>query len=224
MKKMKILLPLLCCLCLLCACGKEKGTDPVEAARQAVEKGTAPDFEALKKADPLIIAWLTIPGTPVSDPIRQDADNENALSEYSLYTQAAYNSPDFTDPAAVVYGPLTSDGSLFGALQRTFSEDGSLERCGNIIVYIPEGALRYRAFAASLYNSTHLLHACHGLQSSADRTAFLDSLKSYHVMSRQWDESIALSESERLLVLSAHTPQNEDLRYLVLTKSVSPAG
>ena len=224
MKKMKILLPLLCCLCLLCACGKGKAPDPVAAARQAVEKGNAPDFEALQKADPRIIAWLYLPNTAVSDPIRQDADNENALSEYSLYTQAAYNSPDFTDPAAVVYGPLTSDGSLFGTLQRTFSEDGSLERCGEITVYTPEETLRYRAFAASLYNSTHLLHVYHGLQSSADRTAFLDSLKSYHVMSRQWDESSSLTEPDRLLVLSAHTPQNEDLRYLVLAKSVSPTG
>ena len=139
----------------------------------------------------------------------------------SVYSQSAYNSASFTDPVTVIYGSEATPGRQFSSLQRTFSEDGSLSRAGDILVYTPDGTLKYRTFAAGLFNSSHLLHDYHGFRNLDELESFLSAFRTYHAMSRQFDETVTLSGSDQLLILSTHVPQNEDLRFLVVARLVA---
>ncbi len=218
---------------LLCACaGKTvNGPSALDAARDAALGGHAPDFAALRKLNPDIVAWLSAPNAGISEPVLQRAGDDTYYASHapdgtqnaggSVYSQSAYNAVDFTDPVTVLYGSEATPGRQFSSLQRTFSEDGSLSRAGDILVYTPDGTLKYRAFAAGLFNSSHLLHDYHGFRNLEEREAFLSAFRKYHAMSRQFDETVTLSDSDQLLILSTHVPQNEDLRFLVVARLVA---
>ena len=216
----KILMFLAMCLTALIftGCGQANRADPLQQARDAAAAGNSPDFAALREQKPGAVAWLSIPGAGISEPVT--LWREGPAPEDSLYVQAEYNGPDFNAPVTVVYGSLSNDGSLYGTLQRSFTEDGSLQKCGRITVYTPEKVLQYRAFGATLYNNNHLLRTYEAEQIPQ----LLDSVRHYHVMSRQWDDAVPYSEGDSLLILSAHAAHSDDMRYLVLAKLADEAG
>ena len=228
-----VFLSLLVLASLLCACaGKsESGPSALDAAREAALEGRALDFAALRELNPDIVAWLSAPDASISEPVLQRAGDDSYYASHapdgtqnaggSVYSQSAYNAADFSDPVTVLYGSEATLGRQFSSLQRTFSEDGSLGRAGEILVFTPEGTLKYRAFAAGLFNSSHLLHDYHGLRNTEELESFLSAFRNYHAMSRQLDETITLSDSDQLLILSTHVPQNEDLRFLVVARLVA---
>ena len=90
------------------------------------------DFDYYQKKNPDVCAWLEIPGTDIDHPILQNPDddeyysrrswNKKKSSKGSLFTQATYNSTDFSDPVTIIYGHRTNDGSMFGQLQKTYSD------------------------------------------------------------------------------------------------------
>jgi len=214
-----MLLLLLTGMILLSACGKQDKAQEsaVDLARKAVEAGKEPDFDALKKEDETVIAWLYIPGTKVNDPVSTD-------SNAGIFLQTEINSADFSDRGTVLYGKLSSDGSQFGELQKIYSEDGSLQKYREITVFTPEKTLHYEAFCAASFSDRHVLtnyYLWRFLNSFED---FLHDVLNYHSMSRQYDETVTVGEADRLLVLSCHARQSDDQRYLILARSVDEAG
>ena len=152
-RRLIISLCLLVLASLLCACaGKsESGPSALDAAREAALGGHAPDFAALRERNPDIVAWLSAPDASISEPVlRRQGDDSYYASHApdgtqnaggSVFSQSAYNAMDFTDPVTVLYGSEATPGRQFSSLQRTFSEDGSLSRAGDILVYTPDGTL-----------------------------------------------------------------------------------
>ena len=192
---------------LLSACGST-ATDPVSETRTSVSEGNAPDFSVLSENT---IGWLVSPEGVINAPVT------TAETSDSLYIQTDYNNSDYSDSVTVIYGALTNDGSLFGSLQQTFSENGSLDSFSPLTLYTRDGTKTYKVFGATLYNSNHLLYTF----GSGKTEAMLDSIRHYHVMSRQWDDTYVWQQGDQLLILSAHAPQSEDLRYLVLATQIS---
>ena len=235
LKRQKLLVPLLLLVLasLLCACAgrTESGPSALDAAREAALEGHAPDFTALRELNPDIVAWLSAPNASISEPVLQRAGDDSYYASHapdgtqnaggSVYSQSGYNSADFTDPVTVLYGSEATPGRQFSSLMKTFSEDGSLSRADKILVYTPEGTLKYQAFAAGLFNSSHLLHDYHGFRDTNELESFLSAFRNYHAISRQLDETVTLSDSDQLLILSTHVPQNEDLRFLVVARLVA---
>lgn len=85
----------------------------------------SPDWAGLQTQNPDIIAWIIIPGTDISYPIVQGADNEyylnyTALKEYNrrgaifIDAQAA---SDFTNDNTIIYGHSVDVGGMFTSLK-----------------------------------------------------------------------------------------------------------
>lgn len=217
--KYKIIFFLLLFALVLSACGSPE-SDPFSDASAAVKNGTSPDFASLQALNPDVIAWLTIPGTEVNEPIlrREGEDSfyqthatDGKSAGTAVFSQSAYNSADMNDPITVLYG---SNQRQFANLQHRYTENGSLEQFGTVIVYTPTETLSYRVFGAGAFTDTHLLHTYQDDSSTLIRDWFR-----YHVMSRQYDGTTSIPDGEKLLVLSTHAREDDDQRYLVLAIS-----
>ena len=214
--KHKSILFLLLFIVVLSACGSPK-PDPFSEASAAVKNGTPPDFASLQALNPDVIAWLTIPGTEISEPIPRPEGEDSFYQTHApngktagtaVFSQSAYNSADMNDPITVLYG---SNQRQFANLQHRYTENGSLDAFGTVIVYTPTETLSYRVFGAGAFTDTHLLHTYRD-----DSCTLIRDWFRYHVMSRQYDGTTSLPDGAKLLVLSTHAREDDEQRFLVL--------
>jgi len=219
MKKLLVLLFLLCLV--LSGCGN-KNLDSLTEATEAVKNCTAPDFAALQAINPDIIAWLSIPGTEINEPILRREGDDSFYQTHSpdgknagiaVFSQSAYNSADMNDPITVLYG---SNQRQFANLQHRYSENGSLDQFGTINIYTPTETKTYHVFGAGSFTDAHLLHTY-----KDDSSSLIYDWSQYHVMSRQYDGTTSLPNGAKLLVLSTHAREDDDQRYLILAVSSS---
>ena len=54
--------------------------------KQAQTKQTVIDFDALKKINPDVVSWITIPGTNIDYPLLQGKDNNQYLHKWKEET------------------------------------------------------------------------------------------------------------------------------------------
>ena len=126
------------------------------------------DFDYYQKKNPDIYAWIEIPGTDIDHPVLQNPDDDEYYTKYSwenkksskgsIFTQATYNTKDFSDPVTLIYGHRTNDGSMFGQLQKTYSDEEGFKEAEEIIIYLPDKELHYKVFASLPYGNEHILH------------------------------------------------------------------
>lgn len=84
------------------------------------------DFDGLRGANPDIVAWIDIPGTPISYPVAQTVDDDYYLhhtidgvySAYGAIFLSSLNEQDFSDSHSVIYGHNMNDGSMFAFLNQ----------------------------------------------------------------------------------------------------------
>ena len=206
---------LLTLLFLLSACTTKP--DPLTEAAEGVKTGTPPDFTALQTLNPDLIAWLSIPGTEINEPILRREGEDSYYQTHSpdgktagtaVYSQSAYNGADMNDPITVLYG---SNQRQFANLQHRYTENGSLDQFGTVIIYTPTETQTWRIFGAGSFTDTHLLHTY-----KTDSSSLIFDWSQYHVMSRQYDGTASLPPGAKLLVLSTHAREDDDQRYLIL--------
>lgn len=197
----------------------------VEDAREAVEHGLPVDFEALQAENEDIYAWLYIPGVGINEPLLQregdsvyylthdDTGAENAGG--ALFTEGAYNRKDFSDTATVIYG--RNQEGPFGRLQASYSAPEDLRENGEIMIYLPEEAIRYQVFAAVPFRNYHLLHYFNFDNETRFR-AFLQAVRSVRAVDANWREEAAAEPGDSLLILSTNRFGNAEHSYLVLAK------
>lgn len=123
------------------------------------------DFKTLQKINPDIYAWIEIPGTVISYPVVQRADDNtfylNHSSDGSYYIGGAistenYNSKDFTDRNTVIYGHYMKNGTFFTGLHNFIDADFFTEH-RYVYIYTPDRTLSYKIFAVYPYDTRHLL-------------------------------------------------------------------
>ena len=197
----------------------------VEDAREAVEHGLPADFEALQAENEDIYAWLYIPGVGINEPLLQrDGDSVYYLTHDdtgaknaggALFTEGAYNRKDFSDTATVIYG--RNQEGPFGRLQASYSAPEDLRENGEIMIYLPEEAIRYQVFAAVPFRNYHLLHYFNFDNETRFR-AFLQAVRSVRAVDANWREEAAAEPGDSLLILSTNRFGNAEHSYLVLAK------
>ena len=188
---------------------------------------TPVDFERYGKITGDMYAWITIPGTNVNYPIAQSAENDSQYLRHDLYgkfansgtlfTEHVYNTKTFNDPVTVIYGHAILDGSMFGSLQQLYSDEDTFERYDDIIIYTPEKELKYKVFAATPYDSTHILYHYDRFKDTGKVDEFLESVYT----SREFSVNISDDKADgndKILVLSTCLKGNYSKRYLVLAK------
>lgn len=249
MKKLYFFLGVLCSvLCLLCIYlflpKPAPASSPlVQQATKAVEKrAESPqsaaegyvspvDFQALQEMNPDIYAWLYIPGANINHPILQSVsgddnyylthtvelkENENGC----LFTQRNYSDKEFSIPATVIYGHRRRSGEMFGTLEKQFSAKDGIYKYNTIIIYTPDKELHYQVFGQTQFSDLHIPINYGIFNRSSRMSEFLNDVKTYHTFTRQFDESVTVSDGDRILILSTCLVNDENQRYLVLAKLI----
>ena len=193
------------------------------------------DFAALRELNEDIYAWLYIPGTDINHPILQSVrgDNDYYLTHTvdrqedengCLFTEYLYSDRTFDVPVTVIYGHRRRSGDMFGQLQELYAESGSLERYGEIIVYTPEKELHYLVFGECEFSDMHIPYHYRRFTDRSDVPVFIEDLKGFHTMTRQFDDAVEITADDRLLVLSTCLTGNDDRRFLVVAKLIREIG
>ena len=179
------------------------------------------DFESLTSQYPDIYAWITIPGTRIDYPIVQHpSDNAYYLNhtvdgrkrvEGAIFTEN-YNSKDFSDPNTLIYGHNMKNGSMFKGLHK-YKDRQFLEEHSEIIIYQEGRILRYKIFAAYVYDSRHIMLSFDFNDENIYRS-YLNSVLTKKDMSSNIDTTVEVSTEDKIITLSTCN-SNDKQRYLV---------
>lgn len=123
--------------------------DPTLAALAGV------DLDALRQTNADVVGWIVLPGTGISYPLLQSADNQYYLNHD---WQRNYNtggsiyldyrcSPDFTDFHTILYGHRMANGSMFAAL-KYYKDLSYWQEHPNVYIVTDAAVYQYRIFAA----------------------------------------------------------------------------
>ena len=150
------------------------------------------DFDKLKKANPDIYAWISIPEVKVDYPILQsESDNGYYLnhtvngqkSAYgSIYTED-YNNKDFSDFNTLVYGHNMKNGTMFGSLKK-FRDAEFFKKNRFITVYTPGRILKYEIFAAYTWDNKHIL-LTRNFETGYNRKSYIEEIFAVRDMKSQ---------------------------------------
>lgn len=111
-------------------------------------------FDELLSINPDVKGWLSIPGTALSLPVVQGADNDYYL-KHDFYGKKDRHGTIFIDCDAdfgngeintVFYGHNMKDGSMFGSL-RAYREEDYYKKHPSFAVYLPDKAIEYEILA-----------------------------------------------------------------------------
>ena len=123
------------------------------------------DFEELWAINPEIYSWIFVPGTEISYPIVQSAEDNNFYvrrSEAGVYYSGGciytenYNSKDYSDRLTVLYGHNLRSGRMFAEVNH-FADPQFFAEHRYIYIFLPDKALVYEIFASVPYMNRHLL-------------------------------------------------------------------
>lgn len=183
---------------------------------QKVEKplsnGGNIDFEALRKENSDIYAWISIPDTTVEYPVLQNAtDNEyylkhdiygNETYSASIFTEN-YNSKDFSDFITIIYGHTMKNGTMFAPLLN-YRDSEYFEENRFIYVYTPEKTFTYKIFAAYKWDDRHIL-LNYDFTNSIIRTAYINYIMSIRDMNSNIASDVEVTKDDKILTLSCCT-------------------
>ena len=182
------------------------------------------DFDSLKQQNPDIYAWITVPGTNIDYPVlRREGDDSYYLNHdqdhgYSiagaLFTETEYNSASFDDPVTVIYGHRMDTDTMFGMLQRFYSDPENLAEYDTVTVFTPEKGFRYRIFAAVPHSDIHLLDGADYTNAGHYKRLLTDILGTT-AMGSSIDPDYELNYDHKILILSTCYRGDITRRFLV---------
>lgn len=203
-------------------------TETAENSLEEVEPYQSPvDFQSLIETNPDIYAWLDIPGTDISYPLLQHTGNDTFYLTHdaegaddkkgALFTEETYNSRTFTDPVTVVYGHWTKSGLMFGKLQESYTGSENLSEHNEIVIYLPDRELHFKAFAAVPYDNRHILYNYDFTDKRTFRLFFEDIL-SVRAIEASFSDDAMVQSDEQVLILSTCLIGDWSKRFLVCAK------
>lgn len=203
-------------------------TEPEETATSAEEPAPvvedpyartlqSMDFTALREVNSDVLGWIVIPGTVISYPLVQGADNQYYL-KHTWKKQASavgaifleyQNSPDLSDFNTIVYGHRMNNGSMFASLKEYKKQSWWKD---HPCVYITDdnGSHTYEIFAAYEVSTSGAAYQL-GFPNEESRQAFLDDCVSRSVI----DTGIAPTVRDQILTLSTCTGNGHATRWVV---------
>lgn len=120
------------------------------------------DWKRLSEANPDIVGWIFVPGTPINYPVVKGVDDQEYLdrsfdgstgwlsSKGTLFVSSE-NSKDLLDRNVVVFGHHMRDGSMFACLDG-WKDQAEFDSHRDIFFLTPKGNYRLRTFAR--FNTT----------------------------------------------------------------------
>lgn len=199
---------------------KEPEPEPEEPEDPGVEIPV--DFESLQGINDEIYAWIQVEGTDINHPILQSATDDTYYLSHTaekaegypgaIFTER-YNNKDFTDFNTLVYGHNMLSGNMFQDLHN-YSDPVFMAEHPYVVIYTPDKELRYRIFAAVVYDDRHIMLS-YDFTDEQQRQLYLDSIYGVRNMSSVIDAEIPVSTEDRILTLSTCVSGNASERFLV---------
>ena len=150
------------------------------------------DFSVLKKSNPDVIAWITIPDTQVDYPVMQDFNYPSKLEEpyyihRNMYGQYSISGSLFIDDRykddvdnsiahKIIYGHNMKDGSMFSCLLNYKSQD-YYEKNKYFYVHYPDRTERWLICAVTHVQSTSKMYFTPYRIGTEDYKAMLEELQ-----------------------------------------------
>ncbi len=199
-------------------------------SQSAIEYADMPiDLASLKKRNPDVCGWITVPGTLVDYPILQSSKSDS--NDYylthtidrkeningSIYIQRQ-NSNDFKDPNTLIYGHNMRNGSMFGSLHR-FKDKTFFESNEYIYIYTEGRKKTYRIFSAYKTGSAHILNKYDFSTKEGREQYIADSLNPKNKINNVRD-GVKVTEKDKIVTLSTCI-NDKRYRYIVLGVLVS---
>ena len=202
--------------------------ETAETEKKETDYTSKIDFEKLRKKNPDICGWLSIPGTEIDYPVLQNPEDDYLYMYHNadrqedkngaLFTEHEYNGTDFTDPVTIIYGHHMKSGAMFGNLQQMYTDD--FEAYRDVVVYTPAAELHYRVFAAVPYSNRHILYFYDKFPMQETIEEFVDELLSIRAIGSTVDDTVEVETGDRFLVLSTCLQGDNTKRFLVVGKLV----
>ena len=200
-----------------------KGTAAYEEIQKIAGSAGAVEqinFDALKKKNTDIRAWLYSEGTPINYPVVQGVDNQYYLDhmfngEYngkgSLFIDYRCEKP-FEEFNTIIYGHRMKDGSMFheliGYQDRDYFEEHSV-----MALTTPGRKYDLQIFAVVIIPADSKLYRIR-FSGKVDREAYLDKILAISEV----DTGISVSPEDRIVMLSTCTYEYDDARLVVYGK------
>ncbi len=182
------------------------------------------NFAKLQSVNPDIYAWINIPDTVIDYPILQSGEedgksyylnhdvNRKSSSYGAIYTQD-YNKTDFNDFNTLIYGHNMLNGTMFGSLKK-YRNKSFFEEHQEIMVYMPNRVLKYRVFAAYVFDDRHIMLSFDFSDESV-REIYLETVLGYKKqLTSNFDDTVSVGVDDKIITLSTCT-SDDSQRYLV---------
>ena len=180
------------------------------------------DFEGMREVNQDVYAWITIPGTVIDYPILQhETDNayylnHNIDGSYGypgcIYTENL-NSKDFKDNNTIIYGHNMKNGTMFADLHK-YVDTAFLEEHDEILIYTPQKELKYKIFAAYVYDDRHLLYSFDFADSEVYE-AYLESIFSIKSVDANIRSDLEITGKDKIITLETCISSQPEKRLLV---------
>lgn len=175
------------------------------------------DFSALQEVNGDVLGWILIPGTRISYPLVQGADNQYYLTHTwkkwnsvvgSVFLEYS-NSRDFSDFNTIVYGHRMNDGSMFAGL-KYYKQKSYYKSHSTVYITDDGGARKYDIFAAyevSTQGDTYRI----GQKGDSAKQAYID----YCLAQSLYDTGVVPTVNDKIVTLSTCTGNGHATRWVV---------
>lgn len=192
-----------------------------EADSAAWSDDTRIQFDALKKENPDIMAWLRFDNfddVHISYPVLYSGDDSKYLRSdiYGNYHIAGciflegLNNPDFTDYHSIIYGHNMRNTTMFGDLKRYKNEEGFYEKNQFFNVYTVDKVYRYQIFSYYDVDEDSDVYTV-GYGADESWQAMIDQM----VASSMKDTGIHPTKDDKVVTLSTCSKAGENKRFVV---------
>lgn len=178
-------------------------------------------FEALKKENPDIVAWIRFENPDdvhISYPVLYSGDNTKYLRSdiYGNYHIAGciflegLNHPDFSDYHSIIYGHNMKNTTMFGDLKRYKNEDDFYENNQYFRIYTEDMVYRYQIFSYHDVQDTSDLYTV-GFGPDEEYQSLIDRMVSESLR----DTGIYPDKEDHIVTLSTCSTAGDDKRFVV---------
>lgn len=179
------------------------------------------DWEALKKKNDQIIAWILIPDTDISYPVVQGEDNDfyltHTFEKKENYAGAIFMdaeaTPNFKDRNTIIYGHNVKHGTMFADMEK-FKDKDFFEKHPYIYIFTPEKNYRCEVFSMYSTSASSPSYAI-GYGNDADYLAYIDMVKE----ASDFKRDVKVTADVPIVSLSTcsyeRNGQPSDMRYLL---------
>ena len=153
-----------------------------QTAKQDQMKQTVIDFDALKKINPDVVSWITIPGTNIDYPLLQGKDNNQYLHKDMEGRDSAAGAifldhgdkADLSSRHNIIYGHHMKNGTMFKDIVK-YKDQQYFDEHQDIILYTPDREIHLKALAAVVANPDAIRRKI-DFQSQKEFTSYIEEM------------------------------------------------